>query len=153
MDPAVEPIAFLIGTWRGEGRGIYPTIASFDYGEEIEFKVTAKPMLVYTQKTWDLADDSPMHSEMGFWRPQPEGKLEVVLAHPFGATEILEGSVDGTAIDLKSTGLQNTTSAMTILATARSISVEDGELTYTVSMAVGEQELQNHLTARLEKVG
>ena len=37
IHPAVEPISYLLGTWRGQGEGGYPTIHSFSYGEELQF--------------------------------------------------------------------------------------------------------------------
>jgi hypothetical protein len=35
--PLVAPLSFLLGKWRGEGEGTFPTIAPFRYGEEILF--------------------------------------------------------------------------------------------------------------------
>lgn len=35
--PSVAPLLFLLGKWRGEGEGTFPTINPFRYGEEILF--------------------------------------------------------------------------------------------------------------------
>jgi hypothetical protein len=58
-------IAFLSGTWRGEGKGEYPTIQPFAYGEEVRLWHVGKPFLAFTQRTWSLDDERPLHAEMG----------------------------------------------------------------------------------------
>src|SRR4029450_4159540 len=110
--PEGEPLAGLLGTWRGEGAGEYPTISPFRYGEEVRFWHVGKPFLAYAPRTWNLDDGRPLHTETGYWRAKPGGTVEVVLAHPTGIVEVQEGRQDGTRIDLRST-----TTAMTPPAT------------------------------------
>jgi hypothetical protein len=154
VHPDVEPIAFLVGAWRGEGRGVYPTIASFAYGEEIRFAaVPGKPFLSYQQRTWALDDQRPLHAETGYWRPKPDGRLEVVLAHPTGISEIEEGRVDGGVIDLIATTIGLTATAKEVTGLTRRFElVGDDVLHYEVQLAAAGQPLQGHLTAKLQRV-
>lgn len=154
MHPDVVPIGFLVGTWRGEGKGVYPTISDFAYGEEVRFTEVGKPFLAYTQKTWALNDLRPLHAECGYWRPQPDGRLEVVLAHPTGLTEIQEGRVaaDG-RIELVSTLIGRTGTAKDVRTLTRTFErINPDTLRYEVGMAAEGQPLQVHLTAELRRV-
>ncbi len=152
MHKALAPLQMLIGTWRGEGKGEYPSIENFSYGEELNFWHTGRPWLGYLQKTWSLDDGAPMHSESGYWRPQRDGSLEVVIAHAFGIVEVLEGTIDGSKIELASTGFVSTSSAKTIKAIMRTFEVANDGLSYDVSMAYDTHPLQHHLGAVLERV-
>ena len=102
--PDLAPLRFLLGRWEGAGVGGYPTIESFHFGQEINFSHNGKPFLIYTSRSWLLDDEGvpgrPLGMETGFWRPQPEGKVEVLLAHPTGITEIYLGEVTGTKIEM-----------------------------------------------------
>jgi hypothetical protein len=49
--PNVAPVAALLGTWQGKGRGVFPTIQPFEYEEEIVFSSERKPFVAYTQRT------------------------------------------------------------------------------------------------------
>ena len=153
MHPDVEPIAFLIGTWRGQGRGVYPTITEFDYGEEVRFgTVPGKPFLTYSQRTWALDDQRPLHAETGYWRPKPDGRLEVVLAHPTGISEIEEGTLAGTTVELTATSIGLAATAKEVKGVARRFElVEPDVLRYEVQLAAAGQPLQGHLTAELRR--
>ncbi|HZQ75852.1 MAG TPA: FABP family protein [Acidimicrobiia bacterium] len=155
MHPDVEPIAFLVGVWRGEGKGVYPTISSFEYGEEIRFAAVAgKPFLTYQQRTWALDDQRPLHAETGYWRPKPAGRLEVVLAHPTGFAEIEEGTIAGGVIDLAATSIGRTGTAKEVDGLRRRFEFAGPDvLRYEVWLAAVGQPLQGHLTAELRRTG
>src|ERR1700691_4727970 len=97
--PDLAPLLFLLGRWEGAGVGGYPTIESFQFGQEIVFSHNGKPFLIYTSRSWLLDDEGnpgrPLGLEAGFWRPQPGNELEVLLVHPTGITEIYLGEIDG----------------------------------------------------------
>jgi hypothetical protein len=158
VDPAVEPhgdlapLLFLLGTWRGEGVGGYPTMESFRYGEEVTFGHNGKPFLAYTQRTWSLDDDRPLHSETGYWRPRADGRVEVVLAQPTGIAEIYYGTVAGGRAELATDVVVRTTSAKEVTALTRLYGLVEGRLMYAVDMAAVGQPLQAHLSATLERV-
>lgn len=45
LHPAIAPLSYFLGTWRGQGEGAYPTISSFPYGEELHFSHSGKVLL------------------------------------------------------------------------------------------------------------
>lgn len=154
LHPGIAALAPLLGTWSGTGRGDYPTIAPFGYTEEVVIGHIGKPFLTYTQRTRSL-DGQPLHAETGYLRMAAAGRVELMLAHPTGITEIDEGSVtehDGeTVIDVHSTTIGLTASAKDVMAMRRSITVRGDELRYTVLMAAVGQPLVHHLSATLHR--
>lgn len=152
LHPQVASLAFLLGTWRGEGEGVYPTISPFGYGEEIVFQHVGKPFLAYRQRTWALDDQRPLHAESGYLRGTADGGLEWVLVHPTGVAEISHGEVDGAGVRLRSTQIVRTPTAKPVEAVERDVRVDGGELRYEVRMAAVGQPLQLHLTALLRRV-
>src|SRR6202034_4790183 len=66
--PAIAPLSFLLGRWRGTGKGDYPTIKPFNFLQEVAFSHIGKPYLIYTSRTWRLAEDEngePRQDENG----------------------------------------------------------------------------------------
>src|ERR1700733_5815734 len=53
--PAIAPLSFLLGRWKGTGKGDYPTIEPFDFFQELTFSHIGKPYLIHTSRTWRLA--------------------------------------------------------------------------------------------------
>jgi hypothetical protein len=146
----------LLGTWRGEGIGGYPTIEDFRYGQELRFSHDGRAALAYASRSW-LLDDAgavlrPAATESGYWRPQPDGTIEVVLAHATGFAEIWLGTVTGTRIEVHTDVLARTRTAKEVNAGHRLYGLVDGDLLYAYDMAAVGQPLQPHLSARLTKV-
>jgi hypothetical protein len=155
LHPDIEPISFLLGDWTGGGHGDYPTIADFDYEEEVRFWHVGKPFVAYTQRTRAVDDGRPLHSEMGYFRSPPvEGgpiTVEVVVSQPSGIQEMLVGELRGRAVDLRSASIVGTPTAKRVDGTERSLSVEGDVLTYVMRMAAVGEGMGHHLTAELRR--
>ncbi len=157
LHPNLVELAPLLGTWSGQGRGVYPTIPSFDYLEEVMFSHVGKPFLVYGQKTRSASDGLPLHAESGYLRvPQP-GQIEWVLAHPSGITEIEVGSYsvipDGIELEMSAPTIGLAPTAKEVTALSRRYRLHGDELSYTLDMGAVGQPAQNHLTAALRRTG
>jgi hypothetical protein len=155
LHPDCAPLAGLLGTWRGRGAGEYPTIDPFEYVEEVTFGHVGKPFLVYAQRTRDAGDDRPLHAETGYWRPVAPRRVEVVLAHPTGVTELLGGAIAvgaTTVLDLRTTAVTLTPTAKSVTELHRRFELDGDTLRYRVAMAAVGHPLTHHLEAELHRV-
>src|SRR5690349_20763022 len=115
LHPDLVPIAFLLGHWQGNGHGDYPTIDKFEFRQEVGFTHDGRPFLHYLSRTWlvdaEGNDVRPLALETGFFRPKPEGVLEVTLANPTGFVEIYYGKVEGANIEMATDAVVRTETA------------------------------------------
>jgi hypothetical protein len=149
------PVGWLLGTWRGVGVGGYPTIEEFRFSQEVTFSEVGKPYLHYLSRSWLLDDEGnevrPLAQETGYWRPQPDGSVEVLLAHPTGFVEIWLGTVEPAKIELQTDVVARTDSAKAYVAGHRLYGLVDGKLLWAYDMAAVDQPLQPHLSATLQR--
>jgi THAP4-like, heme-binding beta-barrel domain len=156
------PLDFLIGTWRGEGVGAVPGGGGpdFPYVEELRIYDDGSPWLAYSSRVISVEDGEWLHSETGWWRPQPAGSdgtvgVELVLVRPNGITEVLIGRIVGgpvgEQVELGSDVVTRTPTAPAITADRRLYAVRAGKLMYAIDLAAGEGGLAPHLAAALDR--
>lgn len=138
----------LEGTWKGEGRGEYPTIEDFTYSEVITLtRLAGKPVLAYTQRTRS-PEGKPLHAETGYYR-FGQDRVELVIAQPTGIVEVHEGSFEANRIVFHQVGLASAPTAVEVGEVRRTLEVDGGVLDYTLDMAAVGQPMTFHLEARL----
>ena len=150
VHPGIRPLAFLVGTWRGDGAGDYPTIEPFSYDEEIVVDHVGKPFLRSLQRTRDATAGTPLHTETGYWR-WTGIRPELVIAQPTGVVEVLTGELKGTTLRLRSVLVGTTPTAKEVATTERRIVVEGDVMRYRFSMAAVGREHGLHLEAELRR--
>jgi hypothetical protein len=144
----LEPLAFLLGTWRGDGEGIYPGVAPFRYTEELAFEHVGDVFLLVTESSW-TPDGVPLHFERGTLRLVGDGGVDLTLAHPIGVAEVSEGTVEGTTVDLASTAIVRTSSGSPVTEIVRRYRREGERLSYEVDMAMDGVARTFHVRANL----
>lgn len=144
-------LSFLLGTWRGQGEGGYPSVEDFGYSEEMTFTDAGDGVLIYREQAWD-AEGEPIHSEAGYLRALDDGSVDLALAYPFGVSEVMEGLVQGTRLSLESRSVGVTTHGEPVTGLTRVIEVRNGSLEYESMMATPTQTMARHLRGTLTRV-
>ena len=150
------PVSWLIGTWRGVGVGGYPTVPEFRFSQEVTFsELPGKPFLHHLSRSWLLDDDGnevrPLAQETGYWRPEADGAIELLLTHPTGYVEVWVGTADGAKIELNTDAVVRTKTAKDYTAGHRLYGLVNGDLLWAYDMAAMGHPLQPHLSATLKR--
>jgi hypothetical protein len=156
LHPDCAPLAWLLGSWRGNGHGDYPTIEKFQFGQELIFAHDGRPFFHYLSRSWIVDEEGrkvrDAAIETGFIRARPERRIEVLLTHSSGFAEVWYGHVEDARFEIATDAVVRTESAKEVVAGRRLYGYVDGELLYAYDMAAVGQPLQPHLWARLQRV-
>jgi hypothetical protein len=153
LHPDCAPIAWLLGTWRGNGHGDYPTIDGFQFGQECIFTHDGRPFFHYMSRAWEIDEQGNKVKdraiETGFFRCKANGELEVVMAHNTGFVEIWYGHAGEAKVEIATDAVARTGTAKEYNAGHRLYGLVEGDLLWAYDMAAMGQKLQPHLWGRL----
>jgi hypothetical protein len=159
LHPLCEPLAPLLGVWRGQGLAQYPSLlGEFPYGQQISFSHDGRPFLVYEARAWLLSPAGkvlrPAAREVGWWRMDEDETIELVLAHMFGICEIYYGGrTSETSWEFAVDKIERTDTARETTAAARLYGiVENGDLAYAEERALRGLPMKPHLSAQLTRI-
>jgi hypothetical protein len=157
IHPNCAPLAWLIGTWAGNGHGEYPGIEDFQFGQELIFQQDGRPFIHYMSRSW-IVDAEGNHvreaaQETGFLRPQADGTLEVLLSHNLGYSEIWHGELheEQPRFEIVTDAVARTSTAKEYTGGKRLYGYVNGDLLYAFDMAAMGHELQPHTHAQLKR--
>jgi hypothetical protein len=156
LAPELFPIAFLLGTWVGEGVGGYPGEPDYPFAQEMRFQpLPGLAAFGYTSRIWDPESGATIDSEVGYWRTagtfESGLRVEVTLAQPNGIVEIYVGDVDGGKIELTDNVTVRTATAREVERSERLYGIVEGDLAYAIDIAAEGHDLRPHRSARLHK--
>ena len=159
IHPSCLVLLPLVGVWRGTGKyGNNPTEGPPEFGQQIVVAHDGRPFLRHESITWNLAPDGsvsgPAARELGWWRPQEDGSIELLIAHAEGRIEVFYGRARSVASwGLSTDGVWRTASAAPVVGATRLYGVTpDGRLAYVEERAHADVELAPHASAALDRI-
>ena len=134
----IQVLDLLQGTWKGEGRGQFPTVTSFNHRDTLTFTRRDEKTLAYEQRAQKRYDGSTewleSHWESGFIRILEDGELELISAQ-IGRAEVLIGMIETLdnmiRIHFVSKSIMNDPR---MISSARTFELEDNTLRYQMEM-------------------
>jgi hypothetical protein len=149
----------LVGVWRGTGLyGNDPGAKEPQFGQQITISHDGRPFLRYESVCWLLGPDGsitgPGPRELGFFRPQLDGSIELLVAHSEGRIELFYGRSRSVASWALSTdAVVRTPMAPPVVGATRLYGITpDGRLAYVDERAHSDIELAPHASAALERI-
>lgn len=159
LHPECMPLLPLVGVWRGVGRyGNEPGEKDPQFGQQIVISHDGRPFLRYESISWLLEPDGsvkgPGSREVGFFRPQADGSIELMVAHAEGRIELFYGRPRSAAAWALSTDAAlRTPTAPPVVGATRLIGITpDGKLAYVEERAHSDIELAPHASAALDRL-
>lgn len=170
ISPDVAPLAWLVGTWEGEGELGYPGIEPSRFTQTVHIGHDGGPYLTHASEIRLLDEDGPGQvwaSESGYWRVPPQEALqnipkpgetrqvevEFLLAEPSGHVSVYMGVANGPRIDLATDLIARTDSGAEVEAATRLYGLVQGQLMWAHDMAAFGESLQSYASAQLQRKG
>lgn len=149
----------LVGVWRGEGEATYPTMDEpYRFVQQVTIAHDGRPFLSYESKSWRLDGPGgnvvgPAFRETGFWRPQADDSIELLILHDDGIAELFFGKARSqTSWEFGTDAVLRSPNSPDVSSASRLYGVVEGALAYVEERATSEHELQPRLSAKLERV-
>lgn len=169
ISPEAAPLAWLVGTWVGEGELGYPGIEPARFTQRLEISHDGGPYLTHNSEIRLLDEEGVgqvWSSERGYWRVPPQEALEdltkpgesrqieieLLLAEPTGHVSVYLGIANGPRIDLATDLIARTASGAEIEAATRLYGLVQGKLMWAHDLAAFGHELQSYSSAQLNRL-
>lgn len=165
VHPEIAHLSWLLGTWKGIGRGQYPTAEPFMFEQILQFASDGRPFLEYRCVTWVVNADAerlhPSHTEQGYWRGAPGNGVEVMISNPLGICEIWTGQVEVTGLEnaritgakllLAAHAVTGSPTAAKVHTAERMYGLRDGRLLMAFDMGADDHATDSHVWISMER--
>lgn len=156
LNPALVGLAWLRGRWEGTGYRQWPGQDKIRYAAQVDFADNGGDYLHYLCQTFEVDDQgtpiAPLDMETGFWRPLPDGSVDVMMCSPDGYAEIWFGKLQPGRLDMVTDAVARTRDAKVAYTAGRRLyGLVEGRLMFSFDRATAEHSLQPYLWATLER--
>ena len=156
INPELLGVAWMLGHWEGTGNSDDLGGPDRQFAVSVDFAENGGNYLHYIMQAFEVDQEGrPTQSlgmETGFWRPKPNGEIEVVIVHPEGIAEVYVGKIEGAKIELTTDLVARTlTSEKTATGGHRLYGNVESELMFTYDRGTTEHELRPYIWARLTR--
>ena len=156
LNPALVGLAWLRGRWEGTGYREWPGEEKIRFAQQVDFSDNGGDYLHYLSQTFEVdGDGAPIRAlsmETGFWRPNADATVDVMMASPEGYAEIWYGKLSPGRVDLITDAVARTPNAAVAYTAGRRLyGTVEGKLMYSFDRATDDQPLQPYTWATLER--
>lgn len=173
---SMYPLAWMVGSWQGEGIIEHPTRDQpLPFHQVVQIIHEGQDYLAYHSRMTRSDSGVLLAEESGFWRVPPtsqfpaapdpaaqggessghvgpgEATVEALVVHPTGIAEIYLGSARAGVVELATDVVARTSTATTYNAARRMYGQVDGDLLWVLEVAAQGHPMTSHSSARLSR--
>src|SRR5699024_12383623 len=142
-----------------EGEVTYPTMESTQrFAQQVTISHDGRPFLLHESRSWLLDENGEVTKlaarETGWWRPQPDDTIELLLAHSTGIIEMFYGkATKQNSWELSTDAVVRTSSAKEVTGARRLYGlVQGGDLGFVEERAMVGHPMQPHVSSVLKGI-